>query len=175
MVEFVLYAIRVGFGRKPQAFNADELPEDGWFRRNFDAGFDWFRRGPFTWLVRLAYNWRYVSMAIAIGLVMVFAWGLRAGEHVGFVFFPSPESENISGSVILHPGTPEAEAIAAVREFENALRRAEANLTAENGERLIEAVFVTLGSSGRAQGDNLARIKVQLTISERRTVRTRLQ
>lgn len=172
LVELLLYAARVGFGGRTAPDDANELPEDGWFRRNFDAGFDWFRRGPFTWLVRLAYNWRYVSMAIAIGLVMVFAWGLRAGEHVGFVFFPSPESENISGSVILHPGTPEAEAIAAVSAFEGALRRAEANLTEGTDEPLIEAVFVTLGSSGRAQGDNLARIKVQLTISERRSVRT---
>ncbi|MBO6553778.1 MAG: efflux RND transporter permease subunit [Roseitalea sp.] len=172
LVEFVLYAVRVGFGRNRRTFDADEMPEDGWFRRNFDAGFNWIRQGPFAWLVRLAYNWRYVSMAIAVGLVMVFAWGLRAGEHVGFVFFPSPESENISGSIILHPGTPESEAIMAVREFENALRRAEASLTADNGEELIEAVFVTLGSSGRSQGDNLARIKVQLTISERRTIRT---
>lgn len=170
-IEFVLYAARVGFGRNGGRLAPGEPPEDGWFRRNFDAGFDWFRRGPFAWLVRLAFNWRYVSMAIAIGLVMVFAWGLRAGGHVGFVFFPSPESDNISGSVILHPGTPEAEALEAVRAYEAALRRAEARL-AEGDEKLIEAVFVTLGSSGRSQGDNLARIKVQLTISERRTVRT---
>ncbi len=170
--EFALYALRVGLGRRTAHADPDQLPEDGWFRRNFDAGFDWIRRGPFAWLVRLSFNWRYVTIAIAIGLVMVFAWGLRAGGHVGFVLFPSPEAENISGSVILHPGTPEADAIDAVRQLELALQRAEDRLTAETGEDLIEAVFVTLGSSGRSQGDNLARIKVQLTVSERRTVRT---
>lgn len=172
LIELLLYSVRVGFGRRAPATDPDMLPPDGWFRRNFDTGFNWFRSGPFAWMVGLAYNWRYVTIAIAIGLVMVFAYGLRAGGHVGFVFFPSPESENISGSVILHPGTPEGEAIVAVAELENALRRAEARLTADNDEELIEAVFVTLGSSGRSQGDNLARIKVQLTTSERRTIRT---
>ena len=172
IVEAGLYALRGGAGTRHSAIAASDVHGDGWFRRNFDTGFDRFRRGPFARLVRLAYDWRYVSIAIAIGLVMVFAWGLRAGGHVGFVFFPSPESENISGSVILHPGTPEAEAVEAVRAYEAALRRAEASLTEANGEHLIEAVFVTLGSSGRARGDNLARIKVQLTISERRAIRT---
>ncbi|WP_306119995.1 MULTISPECIES: efflux RND transporter permease subunit [unclassified Roseitalea] len=172
LVELALYAMRVGFGARRRPYDPDELPEDGWFRRNFDAGFDWVRRGPFAYLVGLSFNWRYVTIAMAIGLIMVFAWGLRAGGHVGFVFFPSPESDSISGSVIMHPGTPEAEAIEAVRQFELALQRAEDRLTADNGEQLIDAVFVTLGSSGRSQGDNLARIKVQLTLSERRSVRT---
>ncbi|MEM8540960.1 MAG: efflux RND transporter permease subunit, partial [Pseudomonadota bacterium] len=51
-----------------------------------------------------------------------------------------------------------------------ALRDVETELGGD--EPLIRAIFVTLGSSGRSRGDNLARINVQLTSSEVRTVRT---
>ncbi|MEO0542965.1 MAG: efflux RND transporter permease subunit [Pseudomonadota bacterium] len=146
--------------------------EESAFRRNFDAGFDWVRTGPFNWLVTMAWRWRYITIALSTGLVMVVAVGLVMSRQVGFVFFPSPESDNISASIITHPGTPQEALNEAVRAYEQALRRAEAKLTSESGEQLIAATFVTVGSSGRSQGDNLARIKVQLTTSEYRTVRT---
>ncbi|MEM1378741.1 MAG: efflux RND transporter permease subunit, partial [Pseudomonadota bacterium] len=151
---------------------AADAPTESAFRRNFDAGFDWVRNGPFTWLVSLAWRWRYVTLALSVGLVIIVARGLTASGQVGFVFFPSPEAENISASVIAHPGTPQDELVRAVRAYEDALRRAEAKLTEDNGERVVQATFVTVGSSGRATGDNLARIKVQLTTSEERSVRT---
>jgi len=48
---------------------------------------------------------------------------------------------------------------------------AEKNLT--NGdEKLIVAAFSTLGQAGRSTGDNVASIRVQLTTSEERTIRT---
>ncbi|MEM9999549.1 MAG: efflux RND transporter permease subunit [Pseudomonadota bacterium] len=151
--------------------DSDGLEESA-FRRRFDAGFDWVRNGPFNWLVTLAWNWRYVTLALAVAMILIVAIGLTASRQVGFVFFPSPESENISASIIAHPGTPEQEVVNAVQAYEQALRRAEARLTAETGEELVAATFVTVGSSGRSRGDNLARIKVQLTTSERRSVRT---
>ena len=170
-LEALLKLLRRGAVQRGE-LTADGVPEEGWFRRSFDAGFDWFRSGPFAWLTSLAFDWRYVTLAVAAGLVMIVAVGLPRGGHVGFVFFPSPEAENITGALVFHPGTPEPEAIAAIRQYETALRAAEQQLAGESGESLIEAVFVTLGSSGRATGDNLARINVQLTTSERRTVRT---
>jgi multidrug efflux pump subunit AcrB len=111
-----------------------------------------------------------VTVAVAIAMILIFARGLTAGGHVGFVFFPSPESENISGNIAFHPGTPEQETVRALAKFEQALRQAETSVGGD--EKLIRATFVTLGSSGRSQGDNLARIKVQLTSSETRTIRT---
>ncbi|MEO1745789.1 MAG: efflux RND transporter permease subunit [Pseudomonadota bacterium] len=167
-LELVLMLVR-RIGRSP---NGDDVRNESAFRRTFDAGFDWVRAGPFNWLVTLAYNWRYVTLALSVGLILVVARGLTASGQVGFVFFPSPESENISASVIAHPGTPEPELVRAVQLYEEALRRAESKLSGDTGEKLIDATFVTVGSSGRSQGDNLARIKVQLTTSETRTIRT---
>ncbi len=166
LLEAIILFVRRGFSFKPQSAEYHE----GWFRRTFDAGFDRFRSGPFNWLVTLSFNWRYVTVAIAVGMVLIFGRGFIAGGHVGFVFFPSPEAENISGNIVFHPGTPEEQTIQALASFEDSLRQAESEIGGD--EKLIRAIFVTLGSSGRSQGDNLARINVQLTSSEVRTVRT---
>lgn len=169
LAELAIYAVRVGFGKNDNVSN-NEPERENWFRLGFDRQFDRFRRGPFNWLVELAYDWRYVTVAVAVGLIMVVGVGLFRGGHVNFVFFPSPEAENISGNLVFHPGTPEDEAIAAVIEFEKALRRAEQSLGGD--EQLVSATFITLGESGRQRADNLARIDVQLTTSETRTIRT---
>ena len=141
------------------------------YRRAFDRGFAWFRDHPFGWLVRLSYRWRYVTIAISVAVGMVGAYGLWAGGHVGFSFFPSPESERINARVTFNAGIPEEEATEALALYEDALERAVNELKAPD-ERVIRAVFVTLGQSGRSRGDNVARIQVQLTTSEERDVRT---
>ncbi|MEL6947801.1 MAG: efflux RND transporter permease subunit, partial [Pseudomonadota bacterium] len=145
--------------------------EDGWFRRGFDAGFNWFRDRPFSAVVRMSYRFRYVTIAVAISCVMVGVYAMIAGGKVGFVFFPSAEAENINARIVFNSGIPEEEAIAAIKRVEEALVVAEKNLTGGD-EKLIVASFATLGRAGRSTGDNLASIRVQLTTSEVRTVRT---
>lgn len=144
--------------------------DEGWFRHTFDRGFGNFRDGPFRWLVNLSFNWRYVTVAIAVGLVIVIAAGLINSKRVEFVFFPSPEAENIRGYLSLNAGTPESQALQAIAVIEGALRKAESDLG--KGEDLVRAVFVKYGQSGRNRGDNLAELRVELTSSEVRTVRT---
>ncbi|MTH95957.1 efflux RND transporter permease subunit [Roseibium sp. RKSG952] len=143
----------------------------GWFRRNFDAGFDWFRDVPFQALVRMAVGWRYVTLALALS-ALVLSSGLILGGRVGFSFFPSPESENLSATIFFHAGIPQAEAIEGMMLIENALRQAEADLTGDSGEGLVVSSYATLGQAGNNRGDNFANINVQLTRSEERTIRT---
>jgi len=141
------------------------------FRRVFDRGFDKFRAGPFMRLVRLAYDWRYTTLALTIGATIV-SVGLISGGRVDFQFFPSPESENISAEVEFAAGTPEADRIAALKRIEDALEEAETALT--GGEsKLIITSFTTLGRAGQTQSDTIAEVAVQLTPSEERTIRTR--
>ena len=144
--------------------------DEGWFRHGFDRIFGGFRDGPFNWLVDLSFNWRYVTIAVAVGLVVVIAVGLMQSKRVEFVFFPSPEAENIRGYLTLNAGTPETRALEAIRTIEGALDGVEENLG--KGENLVQAVFVKFGQSGRNRGDNLAELRVELTSSEVRTVRT---
>ncbi len=141
------------------------------FRRTFDRGFDRFRAGPFLSLVRLAYGWRYTTLAMTIGATII-SIGLISGGRVDFQFFPSPESENISAEVEFAAGTPEAERISALKRVEDTLKEAETALT--NGEGgLVITSFTTLGQAGRTQSDTIAEVAVQLTPSEARTIRTR--
>ncbi|MEJ8473376.1 efflux RND transporter permease subunit [Roseibium algae] len=165
LVEALLQQLR----RRKHNRNSDGKP--GWFRQNFDAGFDWVRDYPFHSVIRLAVNWRYVTLALAVACLILTA-GLLRGGRVGFTFFPSPEAENLSASIFFHAGIPEADAIAAVDRIEAALRQAEAEIFERTGEDLVLASYVTLGQSGNNRGDNVASINVQLTPSEERTVRT---
>ncbi|VVT32795.1 efflux RND transporter permease subunit [Rhizobium sp. EC-SD404] len=139
------------------------------FREGFDRRFEAFRDGPFDRVVSVAFHWRYVTVALSVGVMMIVSVGLLRGQHVPFVFFESPEAETISGSIVFNAGLPEDEAVAAIGRIENALREAERDLAGEGA--LIAATFTTLGTSGRS-GDTTARINVQLTTSETRTIRT---
>ena len=153
-------------GPKDRAAN-----EDGPFRKWFDRNFNTFRDGPFNAMVGTSYRWRYVTVSIAIASVMILAVGLIRGEHVKFVFFPSPEAENIRARIVMNAGIPEPRALEIIDQVEIALNKGVATFDQPASE-LVQAVFVTLGSAGRSVGDNLAEFRVQLTSSEVRTIRT---
>ncbi|ASP36391.1 efflux RND transporter permease subunit [Labrenzia sp. VG12] len=163
--ETLLMALR----RSKKRRGAYERP--GWFRRGFDAGFGWVRDFPFRAFVTAAVNWRYVTLAVAVA-AMILAVGLVRGGRVGFTFFPSPEAENLTASIFFHAGIPEDEAIAGIFRIEDALTRAEAQLTEGTDQELVVATYATLGKAGNNRGDNVANITVQLSRSEDRTIRT---
>ncbi|MBC7283806.1 efflux RND transporter permease subunit [Hoeflea sp.] len=167
VVEWALLGLR---RRNSLAAGSPIGPGDSRFRRAFDTGFDKFRDGPFLRLVQLAWDWRYVTLSIAIALVMVLAIGLARSGRVEFVFFPSPEAENITGTLVFNAGLPEETALNAIAAHEKALREADQALSGE-GPSSIRAVFTTFGASSRS-GSATARIGVQLTTSEERNVRT---
>lgn len=164
-LESLLMALR----RSKQRQEDPDRPS--WFRRGFDTGFNWVRDYPFRAFVAVAVHWRYATLAVAIA-AMVLAVGLVRGGRVGFTFFPSPEAENLTASIFFHAGIPETEAIAGIGRIEEALKNAEAGLTRDNGETLVQATYATLGRAGNNRGDNVANITVQLSRSEDRTVRT---
>lgn len=140
-------------------------------RAGFDRIMNNFRDGPYRRFVTTTYEWRYTTVAVTIGSLII-AVGLMAGGRVPFNFFPSPESERINASVVFGPGTPIAEQREAMAVIGASLKTAENELT--NGkDKIIVASFTTIGKSGRrAQGDNLAMVEVQLTPSEERNIRT---
>ncbi|MFD0917055.1 efflux RND transporter permease subunit [Pseudahrensia aquimaris] len=149
----------------------DQMMEEGAFRKGFDRQFERFKEGPFNWFTRLTYRYRYITIAVAISTFLIGAIGMMAGDKVGFVFFPTAEAENINARVVFNAGVPEEKAVDAIKRIEDALRTAEKSLS-DDGEVLVTAAFSTYGEAGRSVGDNLASIRVQLTSSEVRTVRT---
>lgn len=163
--EFTLSLLR----RRKRHQRREERPS--LFRRAFDTAFNWFRDYPFRAFVKLAVNWRYVTLAFAVA-AMILAVGLVRGGRVGFTFFPSPEAENLTASIFFHAGIPEDAAINGILQIEDALGKAEQKLSEGNDQSLVVATYATLGRAGNNRGDNVANITVQLTRSEERTIRT---
>ncbi|MEO0635401.1 MAG: efflux RND transporter permease subunit [Pseudomonadota bacterium] len=168
IVALVRAVMRAVFARSEAPANANE---PGALRRGFDAGFNWFRDHPFRGLVRLSYSFRYVTVALCIGAILIGVVGLLRGERVGFVFFPSPEAESLNGRIVFYAGTPEEKQVDALFSVLDSLDAAVAEIQPE-GEKLVHSSFTSLGTDGRRAGDNVARISVQLTSSEERSVRT---
>ncbi len=154
---------------------------EGGFRRRFDAGFAFVRDQVIRPLAKLSVKAPYATTAACTASFIV-AFGLLLGGRVPFVFFPSPEAENITANIVFQAGLPERRALDALKQIEASLNEAERKLAGETKEKLVRASFVILGqaavSSGPigggsgATGDNLAQISVELTSSEARTIRT---
>ncbi|MCP4316634.1 MAG: efflux RND transporter permease subunit [Hyphomicrobiales bacterium] len=170
----VIEAIILGVRRRIVAGRSDPVDgqalSSGRFRTWFDRNFVRFRDGPFNRFVTLSFRWRYVTVSVAVGLVMTLAVGLIQGKRVEFVFFPSPEAENIRGNISFIAGLPEKDALTAIAQVEKAFRSAERELTGSD-DSLVESIFVMFSKASRFGGTS-ATIKVQLTSSELRTIRT---
>ncbi|MDX2259247.1 MAG: efflux RND transporter permease subunit [Hyphomicrobiaceae bacterium] len=124
-------------------------------RRVFDRGFGAFRDGPVRLVATLAYDWRYTTFATAMaGLVLVI--GLLAGGRIGFQFFPSPESENITGVVEFAAGTPRDVQADIMRRIEASLFEAEAELLAKAKSASAGEAIKPAGNGGTADGVTFA-------------------
>ena len=145
------------------------------FRQWFDDRFERFRDGAFATLVTAAVRWRYLTVSIALGALIVCA-GLIAGGRIPFNFFPSPEADVVFANIVYPPGTPRAETERMIRELERALDVAEERLTDGDGGLVV----MSFGKVGRSQadafqsvkGDHLGGVHVELAPSDSRTVRT---
>ncbi len=159
-------------GHLRHAATSGDMEERGRFRATFDDGLDAFRDGPYRRFVEICYDWRYSFLALTV-LTLIISMGLIAGGRVGFQFFPSPEAEKVTAKINFVPGTPNNEQVKILKLIEENLNTVEAKLTKGKDEKLIVAVYGLQGQAGRAQGDNLAEVTVNLTPSEARTIRTR--
>jgi multidrug efflux pump subunit AcrB len=162
------------------AFEVEERRKDrpkGWLTRTgnglrwgIDAAFAALRDGPVRWSIRLAFRWRYMTLALAVAS-LILSFGLVAGGRVPFTFFPTPEPETVFADVTFAPGLPEARKVAALADIERAAYSAAA-ASAPAHEKIVVHTLSTLGSRGTVRGENVARIEVELTAGEERSVRT---
>ena len=155
-------------------FNRKEK-KPGRLRAGFNRRFDQFRDGLFPRMVRFAYEWRYLTIAGAVGLFIV-SVGLIVGGRVGFQFFPSPESDVVYANATFSPGMPRKTSEAMLHEMERALAVAEDKLTGGKGG-LVRASYGSVGSNAApdflsVSGDHLSGITVELVPSDARDIRT---
>jgi multidrug efflux pump subunit AcrB len=157
---------------------ASKSSQPSWFRRNFDKGFNFFRDRIFSRLVRLAFSFRYATLALAVGMLML-AVGMMSSGRVGFVFFSAPEADNVYVSMTMASGSTRQQTAIMVDEMERALEVVEADLTDGKGG-LISFAYSVIGThitdeQGAMTGganDLRGAMMVELITADQREVRS---
>ena len=145
-------------------------------RDKFDRTFDGFRDHAFKRVVSAAVVWRYLTLAVAVG-ALVLAIGLIKGGRIDFQFFPTPEPDRVHANVEMSAGTPRTRTVAVLDELERAAFAAEKLLTGGKGG-LIHVNLSKIGTSVGRQaiilpsGDNIGGVTLELVPSDERTIRT---
>jgi len=151
-----------------------EPPPEGSLRARFDNGFERLRYGPFKRLVARAVDHADITLALAVG-TLILAVGLAASGRIGFTFFPAPEGTVLNAGVNFVAGTPPERVADFLAATEEALYDAERVL----GGGLVQAAVVRRGlgidpGDGNApRGEQFGNIQVELVSPEARTVTNR--
>ena len=153
-------------------------------RNRLDAGLQRIVKGPYVRLLDAALQWRYVSLSIAVGLLLVTVGTVQAGL-VKFTFLPNIDADNMIAFLKMPQGTPVEQTAAVVRQLEAAAQEVGKEFDAESGldEPLIVHISTTLGeqpfsggggptSQGATSGSgsHLAEVNVELLAGETRGV-----
>lgn len=158
-------------------YGVGKSSKPSWFRHNFDRGFNYFRDNIFGSILTKAVAYRYVTVAIAIGL-LISALGVVASGRVGFVFFSAPEADNVFANIKMSSGSTRRQTITMYNEMERALYQVENDLTGGQGDLVSFAVGV-IGANvsdnhGGVQVNDLdlrAGLMIELITADQRDIR----
>jgi multidrug efflux pump subunit AcrB len=139
-----------------------------------------FVEGPFRKGLRLALEWRYLTIATGLS-ILILSLGLWFGGRIKFTFFPKVESDRMICEVTMPPGTPYSKTLRVIERVERAAIEAakEAErMRNDHSEPLIRYTYSILGSqipmghrsstSPSPSGSHVGQVIVQLIGSEKR-------
>ncbi|MBL7003616.1 MAG: efflux RND transporter permease subunit, partial [Gammaproteobacteria bacterium] len=155
-------------GHLKNAFKGVDRDSKSKIRTLLDNGFDTFKEKYFRSLVILAVEYRGVTIALAIAL-LIFSLSLFAGGRIAWQFFVSPESTTVFANVRFVAGTSEKEVGQYINHVEQALEQTQK----QYDEKVVDTYYVLYGaSSGRQgrskKGGRIASIYVELLPSSER-------
>ena len=102
----------------------------------------WLRDHPFRRLLDLALGWRYATLAIAFGLLVVCV-GLVGSGRIDFSFIPRVEAERVTAAVNMPYGTP----IEDTRKVQQRLLASAREVLADHGgDRIVRGVYTQVGA-----------------------------
>ncbi len=143
-------------------------------RAKLDRAFARFRENFFRPLIRLALNFKWVTISGAAGFLIVMV-GLLVGGRLAFNFFPTPEAQMLHANATFVAGTPRHEVHRFLDHLEQTLFQMEREL--EQG-KLINVAIVYKGTkagdddgSGFARADQFGALKVELVPPDQRVLR----
>lgn len=173
MVMVILAALLESFLILPahlkSALQGEAAQQTSRWRQRLDGLFEHFREQRFRPLVVRALAWRGTTIAITLA-TMILAVGMIAGGRIGFVFFPTPESQVLYANATFSAGTPREDTATYLRSVERALRETDEFFGGGVISMAVSRVGGTEGTS-TASGDHRASILVELAPSEEREVR----
>lgn len=148
----------------------------------FSDGLIWIVRHVYRPLLRVALDWRYATISLALFAVLVTV-GLMGSGIVRMVLFPVTESDNVVAFLTMPRDVPVQSTRAGVAWLEQTAAEVRKQIIAENGSDPVLHMLSSVGEhpyraiqSGptgsivSAQGDYLGEVDLELLPSERRTV-----
>ena len=155
-------------GHLRHAFVQGQATKQSRLRKKLNHGFEHLRDQWFRRLVRLAIEFRWTTIAAAIGCLL-FAAGLFFGGKTGWQFFPSPESTTVYANVRFVSGTAREEVDRFVDSVEAELR----NTIADIDETVVSTYYrmhaSTVGRGRAITGERVGAIYVELVGSDQRS------
>lgn len=118
-------------------------------RMGLEGGFKWWVQTVYRPSVIFAVRARWVTVAATFSFVAI-ATAFLAGGQLGFVFFPSIDSDDVAARMILAPGTPENETIEVAKRIERDLEELAAELKDEDPQHrdIVLRTSMIIGSQG---------------------------
>ncbi len=129
----------------------------------------------YTWILRLAAEYRYATLGIAI-CILLFSVGLIQGGIIKFIIFPKLDSDSIATKLIYPEGTSDRITEASINYIEKCLLEINEDLKKQyNREKdIILKIYKVIGQNtderGNTIGSNLAEITAELQPSEERKI-----
>ncbi|MCP5093853.1 MAG: efflux RND transporter permease subunit [Gammaproteobacteria bacterium] len=137
-----------------------------------NAGLYWLREHIVGVLVDLCMRWRYVTLGIAIAILMS-AIAMLVGGILKFSVFPDMDGDVVEARILLPQGTPLTRTESVVGNVERALARLNAELTPHqpDGRDLVEHVTIQYNKNVDAYetGSHVATVSADLLSAEIRT------
>jgi multidrug efflux pump subunit AcrB len=146
-------------------------------QRKIADGLERFIKRRYRPVLKRAIQFRYATVAAFIGILLVM-FGMLAGKHLPFVFFPPVPSDYIVAKLVMPAGTPVELTTRAIDQMQDGLEQLIEAVKAEgHGEPFDNAVITIgaqpfegsggpMGDSGQHIGPHIAEIAVELVKRE---------
>ncbi len=153
-------------------FHSDKKPNIfARIQRKIASGLEWGVEHLYQPVLALALRYRYATIALFVGTLIVVQSLVSAG-HIRFIFFPRVQSEVAQARLIMPQGTPyeatkrHIDRIAAAA---NTLK--EKHIDPDTGESVIMGILASAGSNGgSSRGDHLGRVMFEIVPPEERSL-----
>jgi multidrug efflux pump subunit AcrB len=144
-------------------------------RRWFGKGLLVFVRGPYTWLLARALNWRYLTVAVFVAILLVSIGWVGAGR-IKFVFFPKVESDTVTAQLTMPQGTALGQTRVQIERLESVAKQLQREMD-DGGRPAIQHIYALVGGQTAAggpvgsasTGTHLGVVTLQLLPSEERS------